>query len=89
MAAGFKLLVPGGIAQLGEHLPCKQGVRGSNPLTSIRVKNIFIRDRSLKTAYEKESIIKRLKAPCKLACKRCLKTFDEQKLMSDSDACVE
>ena len=24
----------GGIAQLGEHLPCKQGVRGSNPLTS-------------------------------------------------------
>ena len=28
MAAGF----PGGIAQLGEHLPCKQGVKGSNPL---------------------------------------------------------
>ena len=26
----------GGIAQLGEHLPCKQGVRGSNPLTSTR-----------------------------------------------------
>ena len=24
----------GGIAQLGEHLPCKQGVRGSNPLSS-------------------------------------------------------
>ena len=24
----------GGIAQLGEHLPCKQGVSGSNPLTS-------------------------------------------------------
>ena len=24
----------GGVAQLGEHLPCKQGVRGSNPLTS-------------------------------------------------------
>ena len=31
----FMPLVPGGIAQLGEHLPCKQGVRGSNPLTSI------------------------------------------------------
>ena len=28
MAAGF----PGGIAQLGEHLPCKQGVKGSSPL---------------------------------------------------------
>ena len=26
----------GGVAQLGEHLPCKQGVRGSNPLTSTR-----------------------------------------------------
>ena len=25
---------PGGVAQLGEHLPCKQGVRGSNPLIS-------------------------------------------------------
>ena len=24
----------GGVAQLGEHLPCKQGVRGSNPLIS-------------------------------------------------------
>jgi hypothetical protein len=25
---------PGGIAQLEEHLLCKQGVSGSNPLTS-------------------------------------------------------
>ena len=25
----------GGIAQLGEHLPCKQGVKGSNPFISI------------------------------------------------------
>ena len=24
----------GGVAQLVEHLPCKQGVSGSNPLTS-------------------------------------------------------
>ena len=24
----------GGVAQQGEHLPCKQGVRGSNPLIS-------------------------------------------------------
>ena len=24
----------GGIAQLGEHLPCKQGVMGSNPIIS-------------------------------------------------------
>ena len=26
----------GGVAQLGEHLPCTQGVRGSNPLISTR-----------------------------------------------------
>ena len=26
----------GGIAQLVEHLPCKQGVTGSNPITSTR-----------------------------------------------------
>ena len=25
---------PWGIAQLGEHLPCKQGVKGSNPFIS-------------------------------------------------------
>ena len=28
-------LKDGGVAQLGEHLPCKQGVRGSIPLISI------------------------------------------------------
>ena len=26
----------GGVAQLGEHLPCKQGVMGSNPIISIQ-----------------------------------------------------
>ena len=26
----------GGVAQLGEHLPCKQGVMGSNPIISSR-----------------------------------------------------
>ena len=26
----------GGVAQLGEHLPCKQGVKGSSPLISTR-----------------------------------------------------
>ena len=26
----------GGVAQLGEHLPCKQGVMGSNPIISTR-----------------------------------------------------
>ena len=26
--------IHGGVAQLGEHLPCKQGVMGSNPIIS-------------------------------------------------------
>ena len=29
-----KDLIYGGVAQLGEHLPCKQGVMGSNPIIS-------------------------------------------------------
>ena len=29
-----KLQPYGGVAQLGEHLPCKQGVMGSNPIIS-------------------------------------------------------
>ena len=29
----------GGVAQLGEHLPCKQGVMGSNPIISTKVMN--------------------------------------------------
>ena len=32
----------GGIAQLGEHLPCKQGVKGSNPFISIAEQTAFI-----------------------------------------------
>ena len=40
----------GGIAQLGEHLPCKQGVKGSNPFISTQqVKLVEIC--SLKTEY--------------------------------------
>ena len=31
----------GGIAQLGEHLPCKQGVKGSNPFISTELDNQF------------------------------------------------
>ena len=30
----YFLVKYGGVAQLGEHLPCKQGVRGSTPLIS-------------------------------------------------------
>ena len=30
------LLSNGGVAQLGEHLPCKQGVKGSIPFISTK-----------------------------------------------------
>ena len=35
----------GGIAQLGEHLPCKQGVSGSIPLTSTTQQNAEFRSK--------------------------------------------
>ena len=39
----------GGVAQLGEHLPCKQGVKGSIPFISTRpeipVETMFIENR--------------------------------------------
>ena len=43
----------GGVAQLGEHLPCKQGVRGSNPLISKRtVKTVLmILENFIQTEY--------------------------------------
>ena len=31
-----KRTLNGGVAQLGEHLPCKQGVMGSNPIISTK-----------------------------------------------------
>ena len=33
----YDVNIYGGIAQLVEHLPCKQGVIGSNPITSTKV----------------------------------------------------
>ena len=32
----MRLCIHGGVAQLGEHLPCKQGVKGSNPFISTK-----------------------------------------------------
>ena len=42
----------GGVAQLGEHLPCKQGVKGSNPFISTIPKPE--REREVGTAGEPE-----------------------------------
>ena len=43
----------GGVAQLGEHLPCKQGVKSSNLSISTRIIKFsnLIMLRTLKTAY--------------------------------------
>ncbi len=41
---------PWGIAQLGEHLPCKQGVKGSNPFISTQ-QVLLVEICSLKTEY--------------------------------------
>ena len=45
MAAGLN----GGVAQLGEHLPCKQGVKSSNLSISISQQKLTIC--TLKTEY--------------------------------------
>ena len=44
----------GGVAQLGEHLPCKQGVMGSNPIISTKL-YITLYKVSLVTFLYKES----------------------------------
>ena len=46
----------GDVAQLGEHLPCKQGVKGSNPSISIRMQKHRILLCTLKIAYRKYKI---------------------------------
>ena len=47
--------IPGGIAQLGEHLPCKQGVMSSNLIISTTVE----KRKKNSTSYRKveESIV--------------------------------
>ena len=42
----------GGVAQLGEHLPCKQGVKSSNLSISIPYKNLY------RTTYLENHILK-------------------------------
>ena len=48
----------GGVAQLGEHLPCKQGVKSSNLSISIRIKMI---KSFLCSMYLENHILKRRK----------------------------
>ena len=47
----------GGVAQLGEHLPCKQGVRGSNPLISTRYCEAIARMNKPKACSESKGLL--------------------------------
>ena len=65
VAAGLKKRITkqpidGGIAQMGEHLPCKQGVKGSNPFISrVVMRSDYKSNCTLKTEYRiKKSDIK-------------------------------
>ena len=48
------LLKDGGIAQLGEHLPCKQGVIGSIPIISTKVRLKHFCKRMFQSDFEKD-----------------------------------
>ena len=48
------IYLDGGVAQLGEHLPCKQGVKSSNLSISIRRKQLGLR----RTTYLENHILK-------------------------------
>ena len=51
----------GGVAQLGEHLPCKQGVKGSNPFISTLKAKLSEKSKdicTLKTAHREKKDIK-------------------------------
>ena len=50
----LKQTLYGGVAQLGEHLPCKQGVKGSIPFISTRPTEVGQTDGRIR-AYELES----------------------------------
>ena len=52
--AGGCQLYNGGVAQLGEHLPCKQGVKSSNLSVSIAKEGERGKARTLKTSYRED-----------------------------------
>ena len=47
----------GGVAQLGEHLPCKQGVKSSNLSVSIESEMILVRKHIKLNKYEESKIL--------------------------------
>ena len=49
----------GGIAQLGEHLPCKQGVKGSNPFISTGCHNRQLHKTSLHVSAGDKGVSRR------------------------------
>ena len=53
-AGGCRIPQSGGVAQLGEHLPCKQGVKGSNPSISIQMRLQSPSDMYLENCIQKK-----------------------------------
>ena len=68
----------GGIAQLGEHLPCKQGVKGSNPfISTVGISNAY-------TLYLENRITNQSKVS-KFANKRDNKTSEARFCSAESE----
>ena len=61
----------GGVAQLGEHLPCKQGVKSSNLSVSIGYASVSMRawtvSRARKTSVPKGTRVRTLKTAYKIS----------------------
>ena len=53
----------GGVAQLGEHLPCKQGVMGSNPIISTKRETAVGKDSGDRTNWSRRRLFHRDKEP--------------------------
>ena len=54
------LIIYGGVAQLGEHLPCKQGVRSSNLLISTTASQDAFEPRKLHIQSKNENIVNQI-----------------------------
>ena len=52
-----KAQLNGGVAQLGEHLPCKQGVMGSNPIISTKEMLGALSVAAMKAGFEVGAVV--------------------------------
>ena len=82
MAARFPY---GGVAQLGEHLPCKQGVKGSNPSISIENAKHFLKEKNTKYSSKAENTQCSLKR--KQSFRICTLKTEYRKILKVSKVC--